>query len=143
MKNKNHSHQSRNVLEQGQLKATPGRLALLDIFSHAKKPLSAKDLLGMFKKSEIDKVTIYRTIESLVELGIIKQIRLKDRQAYYELSARGHHHHVVCGNCGRVKDMSGCGLDFVNKKFLKASGFASISEHSLEFFGICAACAKS
>ncbi len=137
-----HSSQSKAVLQEGKLKATSARLALLEIFRHTQKPISVSDLFVMLKKIGVDKVTLYRNVESLVKIGIIRQVRLKDRQAYYEMANHGHHHHVVCTSCGKIKDMSGCGINIVNKRFLKISGFAKITEHSLEFFGVCATCAK-
>ncbi len=142
MKWDKHTKQSIAVLQENQLKATSARVELLDIFKHTQKPLSVGDIFKLLKKTGVDKVTLYRNMESLVQLGIIRQVRLKDRQAYYELAAHGHHHHVVCSTCGKIKDMSGCGINFVSKKFLKLSGFAKINEHSLEFFGICTSCAK-
>lgn len=142
MKWAEHSTQSKAELQEGNLKATSARLELLDIFRHAQKPLSVNELFGLLKKLHIDKVTLYRNVESLVNIGILRQVRLKDRQAYYEMANHGHHHHVVCTRCGTIKDMSGCGINIVNKRFLKVSGFDKITEHSLEFFGICASCAK-
>ncbi|MBI2037650.1 MAG: transcriptional repressor [Candidatus Magasanikbacteria bacterium] len=142
MKWDKHTKQSIEVLQENQLKATSARVELLDIFKHTQKPLSVTDIFKMFQKIGVDKVTLYRNMDSLVNLGIIRQVRLKDRQAYYELASHGHHHHVVCSQCGRIKDMSGCGINFVSKKFLKLSGFAKITEHSLEFFGVCASCMK-
>lgn len=142
MKCDQHTKQSVAVLQENQLKATSARVELLDIFKHTHKPISVNDLFKSLKKLGIDKVTLYRNMESLVKVGVIRQVRLKDRQAYYEIASHGHHHHVVCTSCGKIKDMSGCGINIVNKKFLKIAGFSRINEHSLEFFGICASCAK-
>lgn len=138
-----HSTQSKAELQEGNLKATSGRLELLDIFRHTQKPISVNGLFTILKKTGVDKVTLYRNVESLVKIGIVRQVRLKDRQAYYEMANHGHHHHVVCTVCGKIKDMSGCGINIVNKRFLKISGFSKITEHSLEFFGVCSSCAKS
>lgn len=115
---------------------------LLDIFKHAKKPLSVNEIFAMLKNHKADKVTLYRNVESLAKVGVLKQIRLKDRQAYYELIERNHHHHLICKQCGKIKDISNCNLDDLNKKVLSMTGFSTITEHSLEFFGICASCAK-
>lgn len=137
-----HTKQSAILLKSSNLKSTGARLALLDIFKHAKKPLSVSEIFALLKQDKTDKVTLYRNVEALAELGILKQIRLKDRQAYYELVEQKHHHHLICKQCGKIKDIATCNLDTVKKTVLKTTGFASISEHSLEFFGICASCAK-
>jgi Fur family ferric uptake transcriptional regulator len=141
MKCVQHNQESRSLLKQGRLKSTPARLRLLDILKHAQKPLSVNELFAQLKGSKIDKVTLYRNVESLAQLGICRQIRLKDRQAYFELVEKQHHHHLVCAQCGKITDIANCGLGLIDKKLLKKLGFASVEEHSLEFFGICANCA--
>jgi Fur family ferric uptake transcriptional regulator len=136
-----HKADIKNTLRQNKLKATPARLGLLDIFEHAKKPLSVNDLekkLG----GHVDKVTLYRNTEALGSLGLLKRIRLNDRQEYYELASQEHHHHLICEKCGKVADIEGCKIVANNKSLLKKSGFAEISSHSLEFFGICNNCKK-
>ena len=132
-----HIEESKTQLKTGGLKITTARLDLLDILKHAKKPLSIKDIAQ--RLGEVDLVTLYRNVESLQNLGIVKQINLKDRQAYYELAGGKHHHHLVCTNCGRLEDVQIEEIK-LNKTFLKNHGFAKITDHSLEFFGICTRC---
>lgn len=134
-----HTEESKVQLRTGGLKVTAARLDLLDILKHVKKPLSIKDMARHL--GEVDLVTLYRNVESLENLGIVKQIALKDRQSYYELTAGEHHHHLVCTNCGRLEDIK---IDEItlNKTFLKNHGFNKVTDHSLEFFGICNKCAR-
>lgn len=134
-----HITESKQQLKTGGLKITTARLDLLDILKHAKKPLSIKDIAQ--RLGEADLVTLYRNIEALQNLGIVKQINLKDRQAYYELSGGEHHHHLVCTNCGRLEDVQVEEMN-LNKTFLKNHGFAKVTDHSLEFFGVCTKCNK-
>jgi Fur family ferric uptake transcriptional regulator len=136
-----HTTESKQQLKTGGLKVTTARLDLLDILKHAKKPLSIKEIAQRLGESKIDLVTLYRNVESLQKLGIVKQINLKDRQAYYELGAGEHHHHLICTNCGRLEDVHIEEIN-LNKTFLKKHGFAKVTDHSLEFFGICAKCNK-
>lgn len=129
-------------LKSRRLKATPARLRLLDIFEHYPKPLSAAELSEKFGKVKINLVTIYRNIESLEVLGLLRKITFGGRSSYYELSSRPHHHHVLCNNCGRVSDVFFCRNWGLPRKNVKAVGFASVESHSLEFFGICKNCKK-
>ncbi len=137
-----HTAEIKNKLRQNKLKATPARLGLLDVFEHVKKPLSVGDLAQKLGRLGVDKATLYRNVESLEALGLLKKIRLSGRSEYYELASQTHHHHLICKNCGRVSDIEGCKVVANNKNLLKKSGFAEISGHSLEFFGICNNCAK-
>jgi len=136
---KEHSTQLKEKLRDNKLKATPARLELLDIFEHARRPLAVAELSE--KLPESDRATLYRNVEVLEQLGLLKQIRFKDRQVYYEVEDK-HHHHIVCTNCGKIADISHCKLDTTGKSVLKHTGFAEIDDHSLEFYGLCAACAK-
>jgi Fur family ferric uptake transcriptional regulator len=135
-----HSIESMRQLKIGGLKITPARLLLLDILKHAKKPLSIKEIAKTLGKGGADLVTLYRNIESLKNLRLVRQINLKDRQAYFELATGKHHHHIICTNCGKLSDIEMPEIK-LSKLFLKKRGFAEISDHSMEYFGLCAKCA--
>jgi Fur family ferric uptake transcriptional regulator len=134
-----HTNESKKQLKTGGLKITSTRLQLLDIFKHAKKPLSIKELAKSIG-AKADEVTLYRNIESFENLGLLKQIRFQDRQAYYELSG-DHHHHIVCQRCGKIADVKNCRVN-LPKASVAAAGFKKLKGHSLEFFGLCNSCAK-
>src|SRR6185295_9472199 len=113
-----HANESKTQLKAGGLKVTPARLSLLDLFKHAEKPLSVKEIAAQLQNSDIDPVTLYRNVESLEQLGIIRQLRLQDRQAHYEI-ADDHHHHLICKICGKIVDVEGCKITINDKNFLK------------------------
>jgi len=137
---KQHGEFLQKTLRENKLKVTPGRLALLDVFEHAKEPLSVQDVLSKLPRA--DKVTLYRTVESLEKLGLLKQIRFHNREALYELTSLKHHHHLVCKSCGKVSDVSHCKISVPSSDLLHGTGFAKVTDHSLEFFGICNSCEK-
>src|SRR5579872_7289409 len=98
-----HEQESKVQLKSGGLKITPARLNLLDIFKHAKKPISVKEISKDLKQADV--VTLYRNIDSLKNLGVIKKISLGKTEGYYELSSAKHHHHLICKVCGRIADV--------------------------------------
>jgi Fur family ferric uptake transcriptional regulator len=136
---KEHIAGFKTQLRKNNLKATPARLNILDVFEHAKRPLSVSEISDKLESS--DKATVYRNIDSLQNLGIIKQIRFQDRQAYYEIN-NTHHHHVICKKCGKIRDIESCKIILSGKNTLINSDFTEITDHSLEFYGICNACAR-
>jgi Fur family ferric uptake transcriptional regulator len=139
---KQHAQFFKTQLHKNNLKATPGRLALLDVFEHARKPLNIQEIISAFRLGgEADTATIYRNIEALKELGVLVQVDFRERAASYELASKGHHHHAVCEKCGKVSDIEKCSIGSLEKLILKHGSFASINSHSLEFFGICNTCA--
>lgn len=142
MKNSFSVKDLKNKLKIHKLKSTSARLALLDIFEHNKKPLSVKELAEKLGSTGVDTVTVYRNVESLEKAGLLKKIFIDNKQSYYELASQNHHHHLICKVCGKISDITGCSVTVSGKNLLKTHGFAKITGHSLEFFGICGKCFK-
>jgi Fe2+ or Zn2+ uptake regulation protein len=138
---KHHAAALRERLKKNHLKATPARLELLDVFEHQPRPLSVGQIAGRLKRPGVDKATLYRNVESLERLGLLKKISLGDRRGYYELAGGKHHHHLICKLCGKVRDVADCRAS-VGAAAVRRAGFAEILDHSLEFYGICAACSR-
>ena len=133
-------HHFTNLLKEKGFKVTPTRLLILDSFSVGCNPLNAEDIFKSLKKSKINLVTIYRTLTSFEEEGILKRIDLHKDSAYYEL-ADHHHHHIICTDCGLIESLGDCNEASLSKSALKKSKkFQTVSQHSLEFFGVCREC---
>jgi len=135
-----HAPLLRKQLRGHNLKVTPARLGILDVLTHTKKPISIQDISLKLKNTDL--ATLYRTLETLKDLGIVTQVDFQHGHAHYELAARKHHHHLICQKCGKVADISKCDTSGLEKQALKIGGFAKINSHSLEFFGICNACKR-
>ncbi len=101
------------------------------------------EIFTITKKEQIDQATVYRILEIFLKNGLVRLIQFKQDFAYYEIGAQHHHHHIICKNCFKISDVENCDLSKVEKNILKKSGFQSIQEHSLEFFGTCAECANN
>ncbi len=137
-----HQHPLRELLRKSGYKATPSRLAILEIFKKAKRPLSAQGVIEALPR-DADQATVYRTLKSLKEKGIIKQIDLRHNHAHYELADIADHHHLICLRCGRIEDVAHCSVETMQTAILRdAKHFAEIRQHALEFYGVCKACAK-
>ena len=130
------------LLKEKGLKNTPTRRAILEVFSADCKPINAEYIHEKLKKSGINLVTIYRTLESFEKAGILKRLSLNKSSAYYEIAAN-HHHHLICTDCGTIEGFKECDIGDVSRKALKDSKFQTVSGHSLELFGKCKKCAKA
>ena len=86
-------------------------------------------------------VTIYRTLEILAKLNLICELHAGGSCHSYTIAAPGHHHHLICSNCGRVVDFTGCELEELQLSLSKETGFR-IDGHLLEFIGLCQTCQK-
>ena len=132
-----------NQLRENGYKVTQGRISILEIFSKHHIPLNAEDVSKYMKGGKVDVATVYRTLKSFEEKGILKRVDLRTDSVYFELNDH-HHHHLVCKKCGDIEDVDICEIDRLNEKVLKRSSkFKVILEHSLEFFGVCESCDKS
>jgi Fur family ferric uptake transcriptional regulator len=131
----------KEMLRRSGYKATPSRLAILEIFQKARRPLSAQNIIEALPR-ETDQATVYRTIKLLKGKGMIKQIDLRHNHAHYELADLAEHHHLICLYCGRIENVHHCGIEETQATVLRSSKhFAEIRQHALEFYGICKSCA--
>ena len=131
-----------HILKGSGFKVTPTRLVVLGLFSDNCKPINAEYIFEKLKRKDINLVTIYRTLASFEKAGILHRVDLHKDSVYYEL-AEHHHHHIICTDCGMVESFEECGVKKLSNNVLKKSSkFKSISQHSLEFFGLCKSCAK-
>ena len=127
------------LLRQAGFKATPGRVALLELLVQESVPQTVAQLQQKLARP-LNEVTLYRALEALQKAGVVSRIDLGHGHAHFELVAgKAHHHHAVCVECGKVEDIMGCAalaVPPVSKKF------KTIYSHNVEFFGSCISCAK-
>jgi Fur family ferric uptake transcriptional regulator len=114
-------------------KATPQRVAVLEALA-AEQHQSMAEIRG--RCPEVGMVTVYRTLDLLAELGLLRRLELGDGPRY-ELSG-GHHHHLICESCGDISEFEECPLDPENIP-PDSSGF-EVHSHSVEVYGRCATC---
>jgi Fe2+ or Zn2+ uptake regulation protein len=114
------------------------------VLQRAKEPISIVEVEKKLIRAPIDRVTLYRTLETLVDVSIVRPVDLRHGHVDYELIEEGkHHHHIICEKCGYLEDFEWCADREAEEKALKATKhFASLSDHSYEFFGICKKCAS-
>lgn len=84
--------------------------------------------------------TVYRTLDRLVELGVVERVHLGPGPAVLHLPGPEEHHHLVCERCGAVLEAEGDLLDTVAERLRREHGFR-LREAGLALRGTCAACA--
>lgn len=132
------------LLKHNGARLTKTRLAVLEIFSREDHPLSVAEILLYLEKSglTVNKTTVYREMEFLLEKSIVSAVFLDEKHTKYELNL-GHHHHLVCRNCGNIEEVEMKEIEdlfeVVEKKLKQKMKFTNII-HNLEFFGICGKC---
>lgn len=134
-------HNCKTELNEAALRATPARLALMQLLETTKTPLDVQSMIAFLEKQHIntDPATVFRIMNMFTEKGLVKQIQLHEGKFRYELTNKPAHHHLVCVRCGSIEDVSSCNIAALEKEIEKKKQFKVIS-HSLEFFGICNHC---
>jgi Fur family ferric uptake transcriptional regulator len=89
----------------------------------------------------VDVATIYRTLELLEQLGLVKHTHLGHGAPSYRPAA-DEHIHLVCHACGSVSDAAPELVDTLQRQLREARGFVLDRAH-FTVFGRCAACAAS
>ena len=84
-------------------------------------------------------VTVYRTLELLADLGLVRRIHTDDGCHGYANASHGHHHHLVCRQCGAAVEFEGCDLSALFEQIGRATGYC-VDEHLLELVGLCPSC---
>jgi Fur family ferric uptake transcriptional regulator len=130
---------------------TAGREAIIEALSATHDHLSAEDVYARIhdKYPNVGLTTIYRTLDMLVNLGLVFKFDFGDGKARYELTegpkGAHHHHHLVCTGCKRVIDYT----DFIDdevellrrtEKGLSDKYRFRIDNHLIQFYGTCTDC---
>ena len=123
-------------------KATPQRTLILRVLEETQDHLTAEEIGRAVEAHAVglSRSTVYRTVETLTELGIIKATRM-GRSTQYELAgADDHgHHHLVCSSCGRAVDLQMGRAAAVLTREARAAGF-EVEEIDVVVSGRCAEC---
>ena len=131
-----------DILKRTGLSVTEGRKKILELFLETEGALAHADI-EKNTDAAFDRVTVYRTLQTFVEKGIIHQIPTTDNSVLYALCkhdcAQGHHHdnhvHFICNNCTKTI----C-LDDVTVPAVKLpKGFSPV-QSAMVVTGICNDC---
>jgi Fur family ferric uptake transcriptional regulator len=102
---------------------------------------SAQQIHDLLKRrgDRVGLTTVYRTLQALADAGEVDLLRSPDGESVYRRCSRGHHHHLVCRNCGRTVEVEGPVVERWAERVADAHGFAEVS-HTVEISGTCGAC---
>lgn len=131
-----------HILKQNNLSVTEGRRKILSLFLNSSGALAHADI-EKNTDSHFDRVTVYRTLQSFVDKGIIHTIPTSDNSIKYALCkdecGEGHHHdhhvHLVCTRCGNTL----C-LDDVVTPTVKLPREYTVQQVEVVVKGVCKSC---
>jgi len=128
-----------DLLREKGLRATKGRVEVLQLFFEAGKPLVHKQISEMLRL-KIDRASVYRILNAFMQAGIIHQAYVDGTSRVYELPNKcdgpNCHPHFSCRRCG----VTTCLENFeVNYRGTLAKGFIAEKKKVL-IEGLCSKC---
>ena len=122
------------------MRKTNQKTAIKRVFEEDDRPLSPQEVLDAAREyvPGLGIATVYRSLKSFQEEGLITSVAIPDGPPRYELAGKGHHHHFHCRQCGRVFEIHACAGDMKN---LTPTGF-KLLDHEIVLYGFCEDCNK-
>ena len=128
------------LLHQAGCRVTAPREAVISVLLGSLRPLGVQELHELAREHHPDLglVTVYRTVEKLLELNLVQRIHRADGHHAYLPVASSDQHMLLCNSCGQVAffdgDISGL-AEVISKK----TGY-KLDLSLIQFLGLCANC---
>jgi Fur family ferric uptake transcriptional regulator len=138
--------QTKNVaalLSEAGYRITPQRMMILDAIENSDQHISAEEIHAhvVAKYPNVNISTVYRTLELLKKLELVTETDLGGGRFRYHPADKGHHHHLVCQECGKTIDLEESELFPLKETLLREHQFIA-DLHHLAIMGRCIKCKK-
>lgn len=132
------------VLRAHGYRVTPQRRLVWDVLHEARRHLTAEEIADRIneRRGEVNLASVYRALALLSDLDLVRESRLGDAGAHWELSHPDEHFHLVCDDCGEVTHHEGSLVEMVAHHLEDGHDFET---HTVELVvtGRCARCRAS
>ena len=122
--------------------STRPRELIATVLAREPRFLSAAQIYERLKRggARVSLSTIYRTLDRLRTKGEVSERADADGEATFMICEPApHHHHAICGECGRVEDVDCTAMEQFAQSLRSLHGF-ELDWHAMEFFGRCREC---
>lgn len=130
----------KDVIRQAGLRATPARVATLQMLRAASAPMTHADVAAKLVKGGVDKATAFRNLNDMTEAGLLRRTELGGNVYRFEEvneDEKDHPHpHFVCIDCGSISCLGDVKLTASSKR--ASEEFGDITEILLR--GRCTQC---
>jgi Fur family ferric uptake transcriptional regulator len=136
---------AQHVLAETKHHTGAARQALLELLDTQACALSAVEIEGALRQRDrpIGRASIYRVLEELEGLRLVQKLQVGQAMARYEpiRAGKGHHHHLVCDNCGTVTPFTDPELETAIQKLSRRVPMR-VAEHEIVLHGACQDCSE-
>lgn len=127
-------------LKNRKLKVTLERMVIAERVLRSSSHFDAETLHEELRAKGISRATVYRTLDLLVQAGLVRKSHLGASHANYEIVMENEHHdHLICLRCGKVVEFFCCDLEVTQERISQEHGF-QVFHHTLQIFGLCPDC---
>lgn len=119
------------------MRLTKPRKIILDLLSNSTQLKSAEMLHQELPEDTMNLSTVYRTLDTFFEQGLISK-SFMNHTTYYYLNKEDHHHYMICMGCQKMYEMD-CHIDHLAHDLAKNNHF-KITHHDLTIYGYCESC---
>ncbi len=134
---------AQRVLAQSNHHTGAARRAVLELLDSQPCALSAVEIEEALKDSErpVARASVYRILDELERLHLVQKLQVGQAMARYEpiRSGEGHHHHLVCDNCGTVTPFTDRELETAIQRLSRRVPMR-VDEHEIVLHGACKDC---
>lgn len=125
-------------------RSTRQRAAVLAALADQPDFTSAQDLHARLRAdgTRVGLATVYRTLQTMAADDEVDVLRGDDGEVRYRQCSEGHHHHLVCRECGRTVEVAGRAVERWADSVSAEHGFTEVS-HTMELIGLCSQCRMS
>jgi len=133
------------LMKQADLGANRNRLKVMEMIGDNDGPLSAQEIFDTLNRNHpINRVTVYRILDLLVEKGLVDRISGGGRSFYYGLAPNEHHKphpHFYCTRCGSMECLNPESFD-LDPGPLDRTFPGTIENVEIRFDGVCQTCLR-
>ena len=126
------------------MRKTPERFAILDKIYSSSAHVDVVTLRQAMLADgfQVSRATVYNTLDLLIEAGLVRRIILGDGVTRYErIVQANNHHHLICTQCGKVKEMKA--VEVVGELLSRKPRSFEPMYYTLYIYGLCSRCAKA
>lgn len=139
-------NQSKNIghkLSELGYRLTPQRMMIVSAIENSDNHISTEEIYAQVvaKYPHVNISTVYRTLELLKQAGLVTETDMGEGRVRYHPLGKGHHHHLVCKECGAIIDLDESVLSSLKDILLREYKFIADLKH-LAIFGNCVNCRK-
>lgn len=128
-------------LKAGGYRATPQRVALLEIIAASRGHPSAMQIYEQMQRRfpTTTLATVYKTLALLKEMGEVLELEFSGAENRYDGNKPHPHLHLVCLKCRQIIDPEIAPLSHVSAQVAKTTGYQIVGQR-FELYGICPQC---